>query len=149
MAIPIGEIVYRPMLAWSCGCIQEFRVGRHAFRGRPWSAGRSPADARHQGSRRPVGSCASLTPPAFKQPAAKRADVLKCHAAAQRAFEQAQKALTLHRRLTKAGPSRIDLLRPVAERSPVGRDSGGRLQIGAVRMDPTPDRWPAQPPSRP
>jgi hypothetical protein len=67
-----------------------------------------------------------------KQPAAKRSDVVKCHAAAQRAFEQAQKALSLHRRLIKAGPSPIDLLRPVAERSPVGSESGGRLQNSAV-----------------
>jgi hypothetical protein len=63
---------------------------------------------------------------AEKLPAAKRGDVVKCHAAAQRTFEQAQKALTLHRRLIKAGPSPIDLLRPVSERSPVGRDSGSR-----------------------
>jgi hypothetical protein len=62
-----------------------------------------------------------------KQPAAKCGDVVKCHAAAQRTFEQAQKALTLHRRLIKAGPSPIDLLRPVSERSPVRRDSGSRL----------------------
>jgi hypothetical protein len=67
-----------------------------------------------------------------KQPAAKRGDVVKCHAAAQRTFEQAQKALTLHRRLIKAAPSPIDLLRPVAERSPVGRESGGRLPKSAV-----------------
>jgi hypothetical protein len=66
------------------------------------------------------------------QPAAKRGDVVKCHAAAQRAFEQAQKALTLHRRLIKAGPSPIDLLRPVAERSPVGRETGGRLHKSVV-----------------
>jgi hypothetical protein len=67
-----------------------------------------------------------------KQPAAKRADVLKCHAAAQRAFEQAQKALTLHRRLIKAGPSPLELLSPVAERLPVGRDSCSRLSKNAV-----------------
>jgi hypothetical protein len=59
---------------------------------------------------------------AEKQPAAKRGDVVKCHAAAQRTFEQAQKALTLHRRLIKAGPSPIELLRPVAEGSPAGKD---------------------------
>jgi hypothetical protein len=57
-----------------------------------------------------------------KQPAAKRGDVLKCHAAAQRAFDQAQKALSRHRQLIKAGPSPLDLLLPVAERSPVGKD---------------------------
>ena len=69
---------------------------------------------------------------AEKQPAAKRGDVVKCHASAQRTFEQAQKALTLHRRLIKAGPSPIDLLRPVSECSPVGRDSGSRLPKGVV-----------------
>jgi hypothetical protein len=57
---------------------------------------------------------------------------VKCHGAAQRAFDQAHKALTLHRRLIKAGPSPIDLLRPVAEGSPVGRDSCGRLQNSVV-----------------
>jgi hypothetical protein len=57
-----------------------------------------------------------------KQPASKRGDVLKCHAAAQLAFERAQKALTRHRQLIKAGPSPIDLLRPVAERTPAGND---------------------------
>jgi hypothetical protein len=69
---------------------------------------------------------------AEKQPAAKRGDVLKCHAAAQRAFDQAQRALSRHRTLIKAGPSPIDLLRPVSERLPVGRDSGGRLQKSVV-----------------
>jgi hypothetical protein len=72
---------------------------------------------------------------AEKLPAAKRGDVVKCHAAAQRAFEQAQKALTQHRRLIKAGPSPIDLLRPVSECSPIGRDSGSRLlksEVGGV-----------------
>jgi hypothetical protein len=64
---------------------------------------------------------------AEKEPAAKRGDVLKCHAAAQRAFDLSQKALSRHRQLIKAGPSPIDLLRPVNERSPVGRDSGSRL----------------------
>jgi hypothetical protein len=59
---------------------------------------------------------------AEKQPAAKRGDVRKCHEAAQRAFDQAQKALTRHRQLIKAGPSPIDLLKPVAERSPAGKD---------------------------
>jgi hypothetical protein len=62
-----------------------------------------------------------------KQPAAKRGDVLKCHAAAQRTFQQAQTALTRHRQLIKAGPSPIDLLSPVAECSPLGRDSGSRF----------------------
>jgi hypothetical protein len=56
-----------------------------------------------------------------KQPAAKRGDVLKCHAAAQRAFEQAEQALTRHRKLIKAGPSPLDLLRPVSECSPMGK----------------------------
>jgi hypothetical protein len=69
---------------------------------------------------------------AEKQPAAKRGDVVKCHASAQRTFEQAQKALTLHRRLIKAGPSPIDLLRPVSERSPAGRESGGRVPKSAI-----------------
>jgi hypothetical protein len=69
---------------------------------------------------------------AEKQPAAKRGDVVKCHAAAQRAFEQAQKALSRHRQLIKAGPSPLDLLRPVAERSPAGCDSGSRLPKSAV-----------------
>jgi hypothetical protein len=64
---------------------------------------------------------------AEKQPAAKRGDVLKCHLAAQKSFDLAQKALSRHRQLIKAGPSPIDLLRPVSERSPVGRDSGSRL----------------------
>jgi hypothetical protein len=59
---------------------------------------------------------------AEKEPAAKRGDVLKCHAAAHRALEQAQKALTLHRRLIKAGPSPIELLRPVSEQAPGGND---------------------------
>jgi hypothetical protein len=61
-----------------------------------------------------------------KQPAAKRGDVLKCHAAAQSAFERAQKALSRHRQLIKAGPSPVDLLRPVAERTPAGRSRPGR-----------------------
>jgi hypothetical protein len=65
-------------------------------------------------------------------PAAKRGDVLKCHAAAQRAFDQAQKALSRHRLLIKTGPSPIDLLRPVRERSPVGRDSGSLLAKSTV-----------------
>jgi hypothetical protein len=69
---------------------------------------------------------------AEKQPAAKRGDVVKCHAAAQKAFDQSQKALTLHRRLIKAGPSPIELLRPVSECSPIGRDSGGRLKKSAI-----------------
>ena len=59
---------------------------------------------------------------AEKLPAAKRGDVLKSHAAAQRAFDQAQKALGRHRQLIKAGPSPIDLLRPIAERTPAGHD---------------------------
>jgi hypothetical protein len=57
-----------------------------------------------------------------KQPAAKRGDVLKCHAAAQRAFQQAQTALSRHRTMIKAGPSPLDLLLPVAERRPVGKN---------------------------
>src|SRR5262249_13749942 len=61
---------------------------------------------------------------AEKLPADKRGDVLKCHAAALKALQQAQTALTRHRQSIKAGPSPIDLLRPVAERSPVDRDSG-------------------------
>jgi hypothetical protein len=69
---------------------------------------------------------------AEKQPAAKRRDVVRCHSAAQKAFDQAQKALTLRRRLIKSGPSPIDLLRPVSECSPVGRDSGSRLPKGVV-----------------
>jgi hypothetical protein len=69
---------------------------------------------------------------AEKLPAAKRGDVLKCHAAAQMAFDQAQKALSRHRQLIKAGPSPIDLLRPVSEYSPVGRDSGSRLPKSVV-----------------
>ena len=48
---------------------------------------------------------------AEKLPAAKRGDVLKCHAAAQKAFDQAQKALSRHRQLMKTGPSPIDLRR--------------------------------------
>ena len=59
---------------------------------------------------------------AEKRPASERGDVRKCHEAAQRAFDQAQKALSRHRQVTKAGPSPIDLLRPVAERSPAGKD---------------------------
>jgi hypothetical protein len=62
-----------------------------------------------------------------KQPAVKRGDVLKCHAAAQLAFERAQKALSRHRQLIKAGPSPLDLLRPVAEQDLAGRGAGGRL----------------------
>jgi hypothetical protein len=67
-----------------------------------------------------------------RQPAAKRGDVVKCHAAAQRAFEQAQKALSRHRQLIKAGPSPMELLRPVSECSPLGRDPGSRLLKSAV-----------------
>jgi hypothetical protein len=57
-----------------------------------------------------------------KRPASERGDVLKCHAAAQRAFQQAQTALTRHRTLIKAGPSPLDMLRPIAERWPAGKD---------------------------
>jgi hypothetical protein len=59
---------------------------------------------------------------AEKLSAAKRGDVRTCHEAAQRAFDQAHKALTRHRQVIKAGPSPIDLLKPVAERSPAGKD---------------------------
>jgi hypothetical protein len=70
---------------------------------------------------------------AEKLPAAQRGDVRKCHEAAQRAFDQAQKALTRHRQLIKAGPSPIDLLNPVAERSPAGKDrSAPRRAAGAA-----------------
>ncbi|HTK78681.1 MAG TPA: hypothetical protein VL371_25715 [Gemmataceae bacterium] len=62
-----------------------------------------------------------------KRPAAARGDVLKCHAAAQRAFFQSQTALTRHRQLTKRGPSPIDLLRPVAERDTPSGPASGRL----------------------
>jgi hypothetical protein len=34
--------------------------------------------------------------------------------------------------LTKAGPSPIDLLRPIAERLPVGRDASGRFGTSVV-----------------
>jgi hypothetical protein len=67
-----------------------------------------------------------------KQPASKRGDVVKCHAAAQLAFERAQKALTRHRQLIKAGPSPIDFLRPVAEQDLAGRGAGGRLSKSVV-----------------
>jgi hypothetical protein len=66
------------------------------------------------------------------RPAAERGDVLKCHAAAQQAFHQAQTALTRHRQLTKTRPSPIDMLRPVGERSPVGYESDSQFRKSAV-----------------
>jgi hypothetical protein len=67
-----------------------------------------------------------------KRPAAERGDVLKCHAAALQAFQQAQTALTRHRQLTKTGPSPIDMLRPVGERLPVGYESDSQFRKSVV-----------------
>jgi hypothetical protein len=67
-----------------------------------------------------------------KRPASERDDVLKSHAAAQQAYQQAQTALTRHRQLTKARSLPIDLLRPIAEHAPAVLAPGGRSRQTAV-----------------